>query len=88
MILTQFRWDIGQIERLKNLFLGPTRHEQRRIARFLLAVKETVFVEPQPSLNGPLAHHDVVLLVPREISERERKFSIADNSQVRLNAPF
>ena len=86
VVLAQFRRDEGQIQFRKNFRLVPARHEQFRIARFLLGFEQAVFVQPQAARNRPLAHDDVVLLAAGEIRQRKRKLLVAHHAQVALDA--
>ena len=88
VILAQFRRHKRQVQFRKNVLLGLARHEQFRVARFLLRFEQAVFIQPQPALDRPLAHHDVVLLAAGEIRQRERKFRVAHHAQIALDAAF
>ena len=88
VVLAQFRLDVRQIQLFKNFLLGLARHQQFRVARFLLRFEQAVFVQPQAALDRPLPHHDVVLLAAGEIRQRKRKFPVAHHAQIALDAAF
>ncbi len=87
-VLAQLRLHEVESEFRINLLLAVARHEQLRIARFLLRSEQAVFIEPQAARDGALAHHDVVLLAAGEIGERERILRVAHHAQVGLNSAF
>ena len=75
-VLAQLRWNIGQVQVSVDGRLVSGRQRMNRsshafqVTRFCFG-NEAEFVQPQPTVNGPLTHGDVVLFAAGEVGQGE-----------------
>src|SRR5579859_6571284 len=72
-ILAHLRRNWMQSELLENLVLSSASDQKAGVAGLRFGTEQAVLIEAQPSFNGSLARHDVMLFAAGKVHQRERE---------------